>query len=1072
MLRTSPPVPARPLLGPLVAFSLLTAAGGWALLRSQHDRLVRLQLDQLVAVAEVQARLVVNWRRERLGDVRTAVSGLGPSPLDAIEAEGAARRHAIDHFAALARHYGYRRAQLFDATGRLLLAVDGNGIARPEPLAGDLLQSVLAAPAGVRVTAATVGDRPRFVVLGRSGGGEGGVAIVALTVDAGAALFPALSPWPVRSSTGASFLAEPFAGGFRAILPDRRSGIRRSLTPEPGAATLAGPAGARALPMRTEDGREVFVALRPIEEAGWWLAASLDRTELGEAVLAAALRIGIGCALLLSTLWASALVLWNRARLRAARGEQQRAAELRALVDHAPDAIVLFDGEGRVLEANRAMCDFFGLPRDELLGRAVESLVGAESLARQPSRLAEVRAGERVVVERTLRAADGREAPWEISAGRLPDGRLVAFARDVTVRHALERRTRLLSRALEESPSPALITDPTGVIEYVNRSYSEATGHARAELLGTRPRFLDAEAGADSSAGILREAKAGREWSGERVDRRRNGEIFFWSLRVHPIVDEAGRVEHLLVVGEDVSERRRLAERFRLAHRIVRMGVWEWDFSRRELWWSEECYELYGVDRASFRPDEGILTLVHPDDRPAVERAFRRALEGGPPFELEFRIRPGGAGERRLRAVAALLRDDAGLPLAAIGVVLDVSERHAAERALEETREQLHHAQKMEALGRLAGGVAHDFNNLLGVVLGYAELLESALPASQGGHELGEIRRAAERAAELTRQLLAIGRRQALELRAVDLRAMLDETEPLLRRALPERITLALDIAAGLEPVQADPSMLLQVVLDLALNARDAMPGGGRLALTARAAELDAESAAQAGLEPGRYVRLEVADTGEGMPPEVLERAFEPFFTTRAGQGGSGLGLATVYGIVRQLGGDVELRSEPGAGTTASVLLPVAGAAGHARAAAPEPPAPARPTRVLVVEDVAPLGEMIERMLEAGGHQVSVVETPEEALALAARPGFELDLLLTDLVLPGIDGRELAERLRARLPGLKVVLMSGYSDLLAEASGPGDLGADAVLPKPFTRGRLEEVLAAVLAGRDAPEAPR
>ncbi|HLF56261.1 MAG TPA: PAS domain S-box protein, partial [Thermoanaerobaculia bacterium] len=753
--------------------------------------------------------------------------------------------------------------------------------------------------------------------------------------------------------------------------------------------------------------------------------------------------------------------------VRAAASAREHSEALRAVVDYAPDAIVLFDTEGRVLEVNRAMVRLVGRERGDLIGRSLASLFAPASLRETPLRMDELSDGQHVVSERPIVTADGREVVVELSAGRLPDGRLIAFARDTAERRALERRMRLLSRALEESPAPALIADLDGEIEYVNRRYSEVTGYAREEIIGCRPRFLDAES-SSADAAVLASVLSGNEWTGELVDRRKNGEIFFWRLHVHPIPDESGRLAHLLAVGEDVSERRRQRERYRLARRLVRMGVYEWDFQRRELWWSEECYELYGVDSESFQPSaDGILTLVHPEDRSQVERAFQRAVDGGPPFDLEFRIRPGGQGERRVRSVAALLRDDAGVPLAAIGVVLDVSDQRAAERALEETREQLFHAQKMEALGRLAGGIAHDFNNLLGIILGYAELLaEVAPPDSEPRRQIEEVRRAAERAAELTRQLLAIGRRQTLELRAVELRPLLEETEKLLRRVMPESIELSVEIAAGLETVQADPTNLLQVVLNLALNARDAMPGGGRLGLAVCPVELDAEAAALADVEPGAYVRLELADDGAGMSSEALERAFEPFFTTKSAHGASGLGLATVYGIVRQLGGNVELRSAVGQGTTAEVLLPRGSATGRAQAAAQAASEERKASRVLVVEDVAPLGQMIQRMLATGGGDVRVVETPDQALELASRPGFAVDLLLTDLVLPGMDGRELARRLRERLPGLKVIVMSGYSELLAEASGPADLGADAILSKPFTRGRLEEVVAAVLVGRE------
>jgi two-component system, cell cycle sensor histidine kinase and response regulator CckA len=398
-----------------------------------------------------------------------------------------------------------------------------------------------------------------------------------------------------------------------------------------------------------------------------------------------------------------------------------------------------------------------------------------------------------------------------------------------------------------------------------------------------------------------------------------------------------------------------------------------------------------------------------------------------------------------------------------LGVARDVSQR----RALDELRMQLQQAQKMEALGRLAGGVSHDFNNLLGIILGYADLLASGLAeGAEGREELAEIRKAVLRAAELTHQLLAFSRRQVLEVRVVDLGALLEDSRKMLARLLPESIELKLEVAQALWSVRADSTQLVQVLVNLAVNARDAMPLGGQLEISADNCALDEVEAQVHGLAVGDFVRVRVADTGHGMTADVIDHAFEPFFTTKAAAGGTGLGLATVYGIVQQLDGCVEIDSSPTRGTTVSLFLPrVLGDASGERALPPVPSTePVRAT-VLVVEDLAPLRKLVERMVRQIGYRVYAAASAQEALTLA-EGGMEIDVLLSDIVMPGMDGRDLARLMKAVRPRLRIVLMTGYSELFEETSDVHELGVDAVVQKPFSRAQIESVLADVLAGSE------
>jgi CheY-like chemotaxis protein len=375
---------------------------------------------------------------------------------------------------------------------------------------------------------------------------------------------------------------------------------------------------------------------------------------------------------------------------------------------------------------------------------------------------------------------------------------------------------------------------------------------------------------------------------------------------------------------------------------------------------------------------------------------------------------------------------------------------------------QLQQSQRLESLGQLAGGIAHDFNNLLAVILGYASFIERRAPdGSDDERDVGEIRKAGERATRLTHQLLAFARRETVRPRVLDLTGVVLEMEQLLRRTLGEHVELETALAADLWPIMADYGQLEQVLVNLAINARDAMPGGGTLTLDTENVDADdAYVSARAGLAPGRYVRLRVSDTGTGMTPDVAARAFEPFFTTKPKGQGTGLGLATIYGIVTGAGGHVQIYSEPGLGTTFTVLLPATDAPMPELADRREPRRGHGET-ILVVEDEAAMLEVTRRLLEGGGYEVLTARGGEGALRIAAGHPGEIHLLLTDVVMPGMLGKEVAVKVSELRPGIPVLYMSGYAQAVI---GPmGDLSAGhTILDKPFTEAALFERVADAL----------
>jgi two-component system, cell cycle sensor histidine kinase and response regulator CckA len=483
------------------------------------------------------------------------------------------------------------------------------------------------------------------------------------------------------------------------------------------------------------------------------------------------------------------------------------------------------------------------------------------------------------------------------------------------------------------------------------------------------------------------------------------------------------------------------------AQEPAEIGSWDADLSGSDrLSWSAGTHRIFDVAIGEFEgTSEAFFRFVHPDDLATVRAASRAAIENGTPYNVEYRITTAAGQVRWVHETGDVIREPDGRPVRMIGTAQDISGRRRLE-------EQLRHSQKMEALGRLAGGVAHDLNNALTTIVGYTALALAELADDHPARaDVEEIRRAAARAGSVTRQLLAFSRKQLFEPRLFDLNEILEGVTLLLAHTLGGDVTLRTVKAPALPAVAGDPGQVEQAIVNLATNARDAMPGGGEVVISTSV--VDADDAFVRAHEPmprGRYVMLSVADTGQGLTAETKARVFEPFFTTKAVGKGTGLGLAMVYGMAKTFGAFVFVDSEPGQGATFRVYFPAAVEAERAGAA---PSSTATTRTVLVVEDERAILNLVTTSLASEGYHLLTATSSRDALSVVAANGGVIDLVLTDATMPGTGGVQLARELLATRPDLVVMIMSGYA---AEEIGGFDASDHtmSLLQKPFTPDEL------------------
>ncbi len=657
-----------------------------------------------------------------------------------------------------------------------------------------------------------------------------------------------------------------------------------------------------------------------------------------------------------------------------------------------------------------------------------------------------------------VRRADGQEI-WvegQSTPQREPDGGTLwyGFLIDITARKEAERRAREANERfrtyVEQAPLGIVVTDRCGNVSDANSAFFEMVGYSPADLnrisLGDLTAVDDRERVKNDFARCLKTGQI----EGEYHALRRDGSSLWVHTRAVMMPD--GRPIGFV---QDVTNKHRATEalrtsetRFRELAENTPQVFWVAVPGEPGLLYVSPAYEaIWGRSRESlYTSSRAWMEAIHPDDRERVEQGLAtHDLVGS--FDQEYRIlRPDGT-LRWIHAKSFPVRNSDGTVLRLLGLAEDIT----SSRQLEA---QLRHTQKMKSIGLLAGGVAHDFNNWLSVISVNAEFIRDAVaPETEAAECLDEIRSAVQSATALTRQLLAFSRRSVMELKVLDLNDIVLETRKMLGRLLGEDITLTTNLCAG-ATVLVDPDQMVQVMMNLAVNARDAMPQGGKLVVETRVTELDVSyTEMHPQVKPGKYFQLSISDSGCGMSPEIQARVFEPFFTTKGVGRGTGLGLAVVHGIVEQSGGHIQLYSEPDVGTTFNIYLPLAQDPHPAREAAGPPPVRSGTETILLVEDAEPLRRIALRVLRGKNYNVLTASNGKDALDAMDAFGGNIDLVLTDVVMPDLGGRDLAMAVRARHPHTRVLFTSGYTD--DAIIRHGILQAEVpFLPKPYTTDSL------------------
>ena len=798
--------------------------------------------------------------------------------------------------------------------------------------------------------------------------------------------------------------------------------------------------------------------------AGEWHSRRKDGTmflaEVGVTVMADGRILGIGRDI--------------SARKRA----EERICLLAQAVENSAELIGITDLEGRVLVVNHALLDATGRQENEIVGKFFGNILASE---RNSPRLT------RDIFEKTLSGPgwrgeflhprkNGTEFPAFLTTGQIRDSEgvligLYGISQDITERKNAETdlresndRLKIALELMDLGTWELNLEDHTAIR---SPRHNQIFGYASFQKEWSFERFLEhvlPEYRAEINRKFQDSHRSG-SWEIETQIRRIDGEVRWIWARGRHFVNDLGSPVRMFGTIMDITERKRVdeavrlnEERLRLAQVAAGLGIFEVELRSGKRKWSRRMFEIFGLPPDTHQESlKDSLHFTHPEDRALVKQQTALLLSGNP-VHFEHRIIVGGGEVRWVEIFGISDRDFSGRPVRYLGTCRDITESKQMEA-------QFRQSQKMEAVGLLAGGVAHDFNNLMGVILGYSDLLaDRTLSDETHKKHLESIRSAVQSAVGVTRQLLAFSRKQVLHPVVLDLNASVQQLNKMIRRLIGENIEVVLRLEPNPCFVKADPGQIEQVLMNLAVNSRDAMPDGGELRIETTRIKLGEEFVKlHFGSAQGDFVKLSVKDTGVGMSKEVLLHIFEPFFTTKGVDKGTGLGLATVYGIVKQSQGYIWVQSEPGSGTSFEIYLPRIQSEPVSERIQRTMTVARGSETILLVEDEPALRELTQEQLEMSGYHVLAASDAESAMALFAKQRDEVSLVLTDVVMPGMNGRALGEKLKKEKPGLRILFMSGYTDDEILRDGVSE-SQQSILTKPFSRAALATRIREILDG--------
>jgi len=758
--------------------------------------------------------------------------------------------------------------------------------------------------------------------------------------------------------------------------------------------------------------------------------------------------------------------------VRIARDEAERALKeseerLRVLFESAPDGVFLTDLAGTFTDGNRTAEEIVGYKREELVGKSIFSLnlISRADIGKATALLAKNALGKVYgPVEFTLCRKDGSRISVEVRTYPVTIGgktQVLGIARDITERKKAERELRLMAQTVESARDCISIADLQNRLLFVNDAFRTTYGYTTEELLGKDVSILRSPDSPTTVTDPILHETLGGGWHGEILNRRKDGSEFPVELWTSVVKDGSGNPVALVGVARSITERkaaeehlRQSEEQFRLIAENVADMIAVMDLEGRRIYNSPAYKNILG-DPESLKGTEGLLE-IHPEDRERVNQVFLEAVRTGVGQRIEYRlVRPDGS-VCNIDSKGSVIRDSDGKVFRVIVVSRDVTEekRLAA---------QFLRAQRMESIGTLAGGIAHDLNNVLAPIMMAIEVLRSKIADPGGRNILNTIETSAKRGADIVRQVLAFGRGVEGDRILVQIKHVVNEVAKIACETFPKSIDIKTDVPRDLWTVSADPTQMHQVLLNMLVNARDAMPKGGILTISAENITVD-ETYSRMHLEakPGAYVCLAIADSGTGIPADIREKIFEPFFTTKEIGMGTGLGLSTTLAIVRSHKGFINVYSEVGKGTTFRIYIPATGTGSGAAAAGEEADLPTgNGELILIIDDEAAIREITKETLQAHGYKAMTASNGAEGVAVYAENKNDINVVITDIMMPVMDGTAAILALKRIRPDVKIIAASGLTTK-GQVTNPSDPNVQAFLTKPYTAEKLLIALAAAL----------